>query len=157
MESTMLQPAVRLTREQGVLVADFWDCLRLDPIPVRDLRTQYEKSLQPGMSVDLLVDLGGVSFAGSAALSGFVNLQRVCRQTGGRLIFCEVESGVLESFRASHLLSLFQFIARKEDGLATLLNSQPNPDGRGVDASVKVPTKESQGSAPPIRMRRRTQ
>ena len=34
----MLKPTVEVRNEGGVLVAEFWDCLRLDPAPVRDIR-----------------------------------------------------------------------------------------------------------------------
>ena len=38
----MLNPQVQVHNIGGVLVAEFWDCLRLVPAPIQDLRTRYE-------------------------------------------------------------------------------------------------------------------
>ena len=66
----MLKPMVEVRNEGGVLVAEFWDCLRLDPNPVRDLRQHYEAHLRSKGKPDLVVDLNGVVFAGSAVARG---------------------------------------------------------------------------------------
>ena len=72
----MLKPSVQIHNMDGILVAEFWDCLRLDPAPVQDLRKHVEAHLQAKGRPELVVDLSGVSFAGSAALGNFVALQR---------------------------------------------------------------------------------
>jgi anti-anti-sigma factor len=105
----MLKPSVQVHNEDGILVAEFWDCLRLDPAPVQDLRKHYEAHLQRRGRPELVVDLSGVGFAGSAALGNFVALHRMVRQNGGRTIFCNVDPTVSEVFRASKLESLFEF------------------------------------------------
>ena len=66
----MLKPLVEVKNEGGILVAEFWDCLRLDPAPVRDLRQHYEAHIRAKGLPDLIIDLNGVSFAGSASLGG---------------------------------------------------------------------------------------
>ena len=38
----MLRPTVQVHNENGLMVAEFWDCLRLDPGAVQDLRVKYE-------------------------------------------------------------------------------------------------------------------
>ena len=119
----VLKPSVELREESGVLVAEFWDCLRLDPKPVGDLRVKYTQlSSKTGLK-DLIIDLNGVDFAGSASLSGFIALSRAVKPGGGRLIFCNVERNVLEVFQVSKLEAMFQFSqdkesARKDLGLA---------------------------------------
>ena len=95
--------------ERGVLVAEFWDCLRLDPAPVKDLSARYKAAVADGARPDLVVDFAGVTFAGSAALGGFVTLQRLCRQHGGQIVLCNLEDTVLEAFTISRLDSLFRF------------------------------------------------
>ena len=110
----MLKPAVQTHDIGGTLVAEFWDCLRLDPAPVLQLRTHYEAHLRKGGRPDLVVDLSGVGFAGSAALGNFVALHRVVRPKGGRIIFCNVDPTVAEVFRASKLDSLFEFVTDRE-------------------------------------------
>ena len=52
---------------------------------------------------ELVVDLNGVTFAGSAALGGFLALNRLARQRGGRIAFCHVDVNVFEVFRVSKL------------------------------------------------------
>src|SRR5437016_5918039 len=113
----MLKPSVQVHNEDGILVAEFWDCLRLDPAPVQDLRRHYEGHLQRRGRPELVVDLSGVSFAGSAALGNFVALHRMVRQNGGRILFCNVDPTVAEVFRASKLESLFDFVTDRAAGL----------------------------------------
>ena len=78
---------------------------------MQDLRNHYEAHLKAQGRPDVVVDLSGVGFAGSAALGNFVALQRLVRSKGGRIVFCEVDPTVAEVFRASKLESLFEFVA----------------------------------------------
>jgi anti-anti-sigma factor len=116
----MLKPSVQVHNMDGILVAEFWDCLRLDPAPVLDLRTHYEAHLQRQGRPELVVDLSGVGYAGSAALGNFVALHRVVRQKGGRILFCNVDPTVAEVFRASKLESLFDFTTDRETALRAI-------------------------------------
>jgi anti-anti-sigma factor len=113
----MLKPSVQVHDHEGILIAEFWDCWRLDPAPVQDLRTRYEAHLRKQGRPEIVIDLGGVGFAGSASLGSFVALHREARQSGGRLIFCNVEPTVSEVFRASKLAPLFEFVADRAAAL----------------------------------------
>lgn len=104
----MLSPKVELRTERGVLYAEFWDCLRLDPAPVKDLLVRYKAEVDRAARPDLIVDFSGVTFAGSSSLGGLVNLQRTCRQHGGRVVLCNLESTVAEALRISRLETLFK-------------------------------------------------
>ncbi|MBI1324461.1 STAS domain-containing protein [bacterium] len=116
----VLKPSVELREESGVLVAEFWDCLRLDPKPVGDLRVQYSQmSAKTGIK-NLIVDLSGIDFAGSAALSGFLALGRAIKQMGGRMVFCNVDRNVAEIFHVSKLGGMFQFSEDKDSARADL-------------------------------------
>ena len=121
----MLKPTVEVRNQDGTLVAEFWDCLRLDPAPVRELRQHLETHIRTQGRPDLIVDLNGVSYAGSAALGGFIVLHRVCSQHNGRVVFCNVDDNVLEVFRVSKLMPLFAF-ARDRPAAIELL-SKPAP------------------------------
>jgi anti-anti-sigma factor len=150
----MLKPSIETHNVNGILVAEFWDCLRLDPAPVQDLRKHYELHLQRNGRPDLVVDLSGVGFAGSAALGNFVALQRMVRHGGGRFLFCNVDATVTEVFRASKLESLFEFVADRPtavravtDGLATDSPKKRPTDNDGVP-SVKPPNPGRPSSGP---------
>ena len=126
----MLKPAVEVKIQGGFLVAEFWDCLRLDPAPVRDLRQHYEAHLRAKGKPDLIVDLNGVSFAGSASLGGFLALHRLAAQQGGRVVFCNVDENVHEVFRISKLTPMFSFVEDLPAALALLAtahDSTPTP------------------------------
>jgi anti-anti-sigma factor len=116
----MLKPSIETHNVDGVLVAEFWDSLRLDPAPVQDLRNHYDAHLKAHGRPDVVIDLSGVGFAGSAALGNFVALQRLVRSKGGRIVFCEVDPTVAEVFRASHLESLFEFVANRPAALRAI-------------------------------------
>ncbi len=150
----MLKPSVEIHNKDGILVAEFWDCLRLDPAPVQDLRKHYEAHLQSGGRPELVVDLSGIGFAGSAALGNFVALQRTVRQKGGRVVFCNVDATVSEVLRASKLESLFSFEPDREAALKAIRDRPSEP-------SVKDgPRTEARPAGPPggiaSRMRRRS-
>ena len=113
----MLKPSVQVHEHEGILIAEFWDCWRLDPAPVQDLRSRYEAQRREQGRPELVIDLGGVGFAGSASLGIFVALHREARQNGGRLIFCNVEPTVSGVFRASKLAPLFEFAADRAAAL----------------------------------------
>lgn len=121
----MLKPSAQIHDVDGLMLAEFWDCLRLDPAPVQDLRTRYEKHLLDGGRPEVVVDLSGVGFAGSAALGSFVALHRIARQNGGRVIFCQVEPTVAQAFRASKLDKLFDFAADRAAAIQAAKQGPP--------------------------------
>lgn len=110
----MLKPTVQVLDVDGILVAEFWDCLRLDPAPIQDLRKQFDHHKARRGRPEVVVDLSGVGFAGSAALGGFLALRR----QGARLIFCNVDPTVREVFRVSKLEPLFGFETDRAAALA---------------------------------------
>jgi len=133
----MLKPKVEVQNEGGTLVAEFWDCLRLDPQPVRDLHRHFESHIQAGGRPDLVVDLNGVTYAGSAALGGFIVVHRLSSQRGGRVVFCNVDDNVFEVFRVSKLVSLFAFV--KDRPAASALLAEPPPTGPLPSPSPSTP------------------
>ncbi len=154
----MLKPAVQTHDVGGTLVAEFWDCFRLDPAPVLQLREHYEAHLRKAGRPDLVVDLSGVGFAGSAALGNFVALHRLVRPKGGRIVFCNVDPTVAEVFRASKLESLFEFVPDR-DAAYRALSERPTgepasrqrtgPDNPGVEKPL------AQARSAVVRLRRR--
>src|SRR3954470_12163154 len=138
----MLKPAVQVHNEDGILVAEFWDCFRLDPAPVQDLRKKYEDHLAAKGRPEVVVDLLGVGFAGSAALGNFMAMHRLAKQRGGYLIFCNVDPTVFEVFRVSKLDPLFTFAADRDAALAMAeLPEPPAGDaGGGGDKADAAPT-----------------
>jgi anti-anti-sigma factor len=147
----MLKPSLETHNVDGILVAEFWDCLRLDPAPVQDLRAAYDAHLKNRGRPELVVDLSGVGFAGSAALGNFVAIHRVARQRGGRLILCNVDPTVREVLRASKLDVLFEFAGDR--ALALLSARRPaTPPG---DGEAAAPQADSPQEKPPLAARPR--
>lgn len=140
----MLKPTLQIHRIGDVMVAEFWDCLRLDPAPVRELKQQFENHLHGNGKADLVIDLSGVGFAGSASLGGFLGLRKLAQPKGGRVVFCNVEPNVLEVFRVSKLEPLFLFAPDRESALKRLSES-------GSDSESPPKT---QPSSPPGVLRR---
>jgi anti-anti-sigma factor len=153
----MLKPSVQIHNVDGILVAEFWDCLRLDPAPVHDLRKHYETHVQNRGRPELVIDLSGVGFAGSAALGNFVALHRLVRQNGGRIIFSDVDPTVAEVFRASKLESLFEFFA---DRAAAIRAISEHPGANHTEGHKPVEKDPTRPQNPPrsglSRLRRRT-
>jgi anti-anti-sigma regulatory factor len=149
----MLNPSVEVRECEGVLVAEFWDCLRLDPNPIRNLRIAYERHAQLGGRPAVVVDMKGVGFAGSAALGGFVAL----RKAGARVVFFNTDSTVREVFRVSKLEPLFQFADDQEGALRIALAS--NATSEPADSTPAQAKTRAMGraktAAPPLRRVRR--
>ena len=154
----MLKPSVQVHEQDGLLIAEFWDCWRLDPVPVQDLRSRYEAHLQKGGRPEIVIDLSGVGFAGSAALGNFVSLHREARRNEGRLIFCNVEPTVREVFRASRLEPLFEFSADRGTALGLIARgpAAARPNGK-IDAVAPAspPRPARAGGSAPSPLRRR--
>jgi anti-anti-sigma factor len=148
----MLKPKVEVRDESGVLVAEFWDCLRLDPAPVQDLKVKLQDHLRRKGRPELVVDMKGVGFAGSAALGGFLTLHRTVKPLGGRVIFCNVDATVFEVFRVSKLDSFFAFVADVPAALA-LARSEPAESQSGDQPAVAdgPAARPSSSSPPPLR------
>jgi anti-anti-sigma factor len=155
----MLKPSLETHNIDGILVAEFWDCLRLDPAPVQDLRAAYEAHAQNRGRPEVVVDLSGVGFAGSAALGNFVALHRLARQRGGRLVLCNVDPTVKEVLRASKLDVLFEFAGDRADALHRIKEppvsaaADQKPDPYAVPPREKPPLAARSGPAP---LRRRS-
>jgi anti-anti-sigma factor len=146
----MLKPTVQVHTEEHALVAEFWECLRLDPAPVKEIRSKYEAHLRSNGRPMLVVDLLGVGFAGSAALGLFVTLQRLVRQWGGQIIFCNVDPTVHEVFRISKLDSMFVFVSDRPAALAlaaSLDDESDGPDSPPVPSPPPAPRPPEPGSA----------
>lgn len=150
----MLNPSLSVRTEGDLLIAEFWDCLRLDPEPVKELRTAFESHSRKTKGTTILVDLSGVGFAGSAALGGFLALRR----QGARVIFFNVDPTVREVFHISKLESLFQFVPDLAAALTHArtnesASGQTNGDASKPDAPVEKPARPR--SAPPLARRPR--
>ncbi len=150
----MLKPSIETHNVDGILVAEFWDSLRLDPAPVQNLRVHFEAHLKAHGRPDVVIDLSGVGFAGSASLGNFVALQRLVRSKGGRIVFCEVDPTVSEVFRASKLDSLFEFVADRPTAIRTISERLPaagaerKPPGNETAEPDKPPPPARPGSGP---------
>jgi anti-anti-sigma factor len=147
----MLKPSVQVREEGGVLTAEFWDCLRLDPAPITTLRTTFEDYRKRSGKSDLVVDLNGVAFAGSAALGGFLGM----RKAGARLIFCNVDPNIREVFRVSKLDPLFSFAEDKPAAIALAHQLRESPADGASSPPVPRPDPSKSGPAP-LRRRKPT-
>jgi anti-anti-sigma factor len=135
----MLKPRAELRVVDGFPVAEFWDCLRLDPMAVTQLRSLVEKHLNGGRP-ELVVDLNGVSFAGSASLGGFIGIHKALKPRGGGVIFCNVDDTVRETLRVARIDELCPIVpdlpsalARAAEGGAWDTRERPDapPPGKG--------------------------
>jgi anti-anti-sigma factor len=144
----MLKPAVEVHNVDGILVAEFWDCFRLDPAPVQELRKLYEAHLASKGRPEAVIDLLGIGYAGSAALGNFMAMHRLAKQRGGRLIFCNVDPTVFEVFRVSKLDPLFTFSADRASALAEVTRPEPSPAPDASAAPLAPPTAPA---TPPLR------
>jgi anti-anti-sigma factor len=141
----MLKPSVQTHEQGGILIAEFWDCWRLDPAPVLELRSRYQAHLGRQGRPEIVIDLSGVGFAGSAALGTFVALHREARSRGGRLIFCNIEPTVAEAFRASKLSPLFEFVTDRAAALESIAQGPKASPAAGGDGPAAGQARSAPG------------
>lgn len=152
----MLRPSAEVRLVDGILVAEFWDCLRMDPSAVTQLREKVERHLGQQGRPDVVIDLNGVSYAGSSALGGFLAIQRLCRQKGGRVVLCNVDPTVLEVLRVSKLDGVFGIVSDLPSALARLSESAAPSGGGGGAAEEPAPKPAAASSPAPLRGRRKS-
>lgn len=155
-----LRPSVQTHLVDGHLVAEFWDCLRLDPAPVQALQGYYDNHLRAGGKADLIIDLSGVTFAGSTVLGGILKLQKVASKNDARVALCHVEPGVMEVIQMSNIENYFDFFPTREAALAYRANpaSRTAPSGARGDGQAAPSRSKPAGEAPrggPLSSRRR--
>lgn len=153
----MLKPSVQVSNDDGVLVAEFWDCLRLDPAPVKELRQHLEAHMKAGGRPLLVIDLLGVAFAGSASLGGFLALHRLTSPLGGRVVFCNVDETVYEVFRISKLSPMFGFASDRPAALEMIRSGPPDvPSPSPTEGTPKAsPEPPAPRAAGPLRRGRK--
>ncbi len=133
-----LRPSVQTHLVDGHLLAEFWDCLRLDPVPVQALQGLYDTHLRNGGKADIIIDLSGVTFAGSTALGGFLKLQREASKNDGRVAFCHVEPNVLEVIQMSNIETYFLFFPNRQEALAFFSKPASTPRPKTVSETPRV-------------------
>ena len=116
----MSDSRAQIREMSGAVIVEFPDSARLDPAPVRQLRMELESLRSRVGHANVIVDLRGVEFAGSATLGGFVAIQRDCGIHGGRIVLCNVDPTVREVFRVTHLDTLFHFVPDTTSALAAV-------------------------------------
>ncbi|GIW87488.1 MAG: hypothetical protein KatS3mg108_1812 [Isosphaeraceae bacterium] len=151
----MFAPRVEVQDGGDALLAEFWDCHRLDPKPVQELGRLLDAHLARGGAPVLLVDLAGVGFAGSAALGGFLGM----RKRGVQVIFYQVEPAVREVFVIARLDAFFQFAVDRAEARARIRRSSPHLVVGPGDPAEQGLTTRTEGAAsdtpPPLRRPRR--
>jgi stage II sporulation protein AA (anti-sigma F factor antagonist) len=130
----MLKPTAELRLVDGVAVAEFWDCLRLDAVAVSQLRSLVERHLSGGGRPELVVDLNGVGFAGSASLGGFIGIHKLLKPRGGGIILCNVDPTVRETIHVAKIDDLCPIVADLPEALARIAgggawNTRERPPG----------------------------
>ena len=67
-----------------------------------------------------VLDLSGISYAGSAVLGLMVNVRQKIKQSGGRLVLCSLSPRLLQIFQTCSLERLFTIVRDREDALRVL-------------------------------------
>lgn len=112
-----LNPSVETHVIDGHLVAEFWDCLRMDAAPILKLQGLYDGHLRQGGKAGLVLDLQGVEFIGSAVLGGILRLHRTVGKNDARLVLCNVDPTVRDAFLVSHVENMFLYFDDRESAL----------------------------------------
>ncbi|MFH1752737.1 MAG: STAS domain-containing protein [Candidatus Omnitrophota bacterium] len=64
---------------------------------------------------NIVTDLGGLVYICSSGLRAFLNIRAKLQKEGGRLVLSSLRDNVLEVFRVSKLLSIFEIVSSPKD------------------------------------------
>ncbi len=78
--------------------------------------SEVEDSLKKSKG-NLIVDFGGLMYISSSGLSVLLNIRDRLQKSGGKLILVSLKGKVLEVFRVSKLLDIFDVRASVEDAM----------------------------------------
>ena len=68
-----------------------------------------------------VLDLSGLSYAGSPILGRMVNIRQRVKQSGGRLVLCGLSPRLLRIFQTCSLERLFRITRTREDAVSLAL------------------------------------
>ncbi len=129
----MLKPALETHNVDGILVAEFWDCLRLDPAPVQDLRSGVREAREEWRAAGSGRRLERSRLRGLGRAGEFRGPASSCaRQRGGRLVLCNVDPTVREVLRASKLDVFFEFAGDRADALRVIKETAASPASTAI-------------------------
>lgn len=112
MSSKRIQVAVQ---PHGALVT-LLDAKILDQLVVKQLSEELQNLVLVEQQYRLLLDLSNVTFLSSAALNNLVVLNRRIQANKGKIVFCKVQSQILEVLTITGLNRLFQVVESEKEG-----------------------------------------
>lgn len=149
-----LKPSVEARVIDGRLVAEFWDCLRMDLAPILKLQELYDRHLRDGGKADLILDLGGVEFVGSSVLGGILRIHRTAGKNDARLVMYNVDPTVRDAFRVSHVENLFVYVDDQESAFRYLATSRNGAGGPAPTEPTAEPSPTPSPSPSPTPSRK---
>lgn len=109
-------PRIEATHDGDRITARLTDCPRLSAETIDVVARQLAELVRGREKPQLAVDLGGVTFLSSMALTKFISLNATIRAAGGRLSLVNVQPLIREVFTVTRLDQLID-VQPATDGL----------------------------------------
>ncbi|MDR2040095.1 MAG: STAS domain-containing protein [Bacteroidales bacterium] len=94
----------------------FKNTQRLDVFLSETVKTKLLQLFeQPGTKI--LINMDGIHFLNSSGFAAFLALSKEARNTGGRIIFCNVHESALKLFKVLQLHQSFTIIDNRDEAL----------------------------------------
>lgn len=93
---------------------------KLDSKIAPDLKSQFIMLANDESGGHLVVDLGNITFADSSGLSALLLANRLFRETGKKLVLCNLSDRVEKLIEISQLGSVFSICKSRDDAAALL-------------------------------------
>jgi anti-anti-sigma factor len=143
--SAARQTHLRVTQEQGIILARIADSALVQDVDIREFDEELNVLVGGGQN-RIVLDFGNVEFVSSSAISRLVKYQKQCRAHGGLIRLCKLRREVAQVYKLMNLQRLFELYP---DEASALQGEWPAEMSRTVlDLKVLTPR---QPAAPPQR------
>ena len=114
-------------RKSEINVLTFRDHRIHDQIAIEELAHELKDLTKDKMHEPLLIDMTGVEFVSSAVLNRLIVLDKMLKNSGGKLAFCSLRPEVDEVFSITQLHQVFSIFDDQAKAVASL-SSVENKD-----------------------------
>ena len=111
-------PRLKVVKEGDVTVVELTDRKILDEVSIARIGEAISGIIAEADGTRLVLDFTSVVHMSSSALSMLITLNKRSRQSGGRLVLCNISPPIYEAFTITRLNEVFKICAGWDEAVA---------------------------------------
>ncbi len=113
-----LTPRLKVVTENDVTVVELTDRKILDEMSIAQIGEALSAIVAEADGIRLVLDFISVVHMSSSALSMLITLNKRVRQSGGRLVLCNISPPIHEAFTITRLNEVFEIRVGRDEAAA---------------------------------------